>query len=275
MNSARETGNKTSLEPVLYIVFVAFVLCYYFFFNWDLSLLKIIITAVVISAFLVRWKSIGKIRKYLETLLIAVMAFAIILSGIRWASFITFSISFKTSYPGVLDQSLKSLIEEVRRSPAFGLVLFEHCGKLSFESLEFISFGNSVEIKFFSEVDHMTVTLRTSGSTLFSESYFGGTSFSRVHNQSATSEELLFQIDEIGLRWFHDNAVQALQNKVGHVPSFDGVGFKTYYETLADYDGLAFYLFGTQKESDGRGASSVWFAKYLPNGTLLSAYLSY
>ena len=93
-----------------------------------------------------------------------------------------------------------------------------------------------------------------------------GTTLSQMYSQQQTSDEMLQQIDDLGLQWYYDCAVEEYQNKTGVVPEISALQISIQWESWANYEGMTLLMIGSY-ENDGRGRG-VFFANFQPDGTL-------
>jgi hypothetical protein len=237
-----------------------------------------IISFIVVSC-IVWLLSHGVLRKASKYLIIVVMIFTIcftVFEGyLLWNAGYppTFNPSQQgvtISYSNILNASLTQIVQSVKNTPAFGLLTLEHPGEVTFESLKLdTALRGSIEVVLYHKSSNLGFRFICSSGYSYHASVFswGGDPLSQMFPQEQTPEETLNQIDTLGLRWFHESAIEAYQNKTGVNPEINALQVSIQWENYGTYQGMTLLLTGVYENN--HAGHGVFFANFQPNGKLL------
>ena len=188
----------------------------------------------------------------------------------------------QTSYPQILDASLTSYLRSVEYSPGFLLFQAEHLGTVFFA-------GVSISTTYSNTPQHLggitwnfyakDINVKVTAGEITGSDYkintlhpFGNggnqipTNFPSPESVSASLE----QIDALGLRWFHNQAVDRYKNETGSNPAISNLNVNVAFNE--NYNGITLRLGASHQSTDQRGTliyQSIFRAEFQPNGTLL------
>jgi hypothetical protein len=248
------------------------------------SWVKIVIIGLIVVMSIVWLVSHGLLRRTLKYTLFVVMIFSICFSAFEgylfWnagypPTFGTPQPDVTLSYQNILNASLTEVVQSAKNTLTYKLFMLEHPGKAGIQTVtldttlfrggrievEFNSFSSSwVDSIRFTAVDgrsyHTTVTSVTLAKLYSSPLYY----------QPQTQEEAIQQIDNLGLQWYYDRAVEAYKNKIGAAPEINSLKISFQCEDYNDYFGSTLLMIGSY-ENNNRG-NGVFFANFQPDGTL-------
>jgi len=251
------------------------------------SWIKLVVIGLIVAMSIVWLVSHGLLRRTLKYAVFAVMIFSISFSAFEGYLFLNaagYPPTFDTaqpdvtlSYDNILTVSLTELVQSAKNTSAFKLFMLEQPGKVTIESITLDTGfrGGRIDV-LFSQVSSNSVFGSWANSIRFSASggrayrvYLSswvGTTLSQMYSQQQTSDEMLQQIDNLGLQWYYDCAVEEYQNKTGVVPEINALQISIQWESHANYKGMTLLMIGSY-ENNGRGRG-VFFANFQPDGTL-------
>jgi hypothetical protein len=251
-----------------------------------IALLVVIFAFLVGAALLSRASKqrLYRIFKYGTFLVMALGAFIAVLGIILFStSGYPQTIVPQTSYPQILDASLTGYLQNVEDSSSFRFLQAEHLGTVSFTGLTIsTTFSNTPENlggldwSFYASDVNVKVSVGQTTSIPYristnSYSPFQGSllpdNFPSPENVNASLE----QINTLGLRWFHDQAVNLYKNQAGTDPAITNLNVKIAFDE--DYNCMTLLLRGGYQSHDQRNNPiypSYFTAEFQPNGTLLN-----
>ncbi|MCL2869005.1 MAG: hypothetical protein FWF27_06180 [Candidatus Bathyarchaeota archaeon] len=257
----------------------------------------IILIAIISISWLV---SHGLLRRTLKYTLLAVVIFSLSFSALEhyavWHAEYppTFGVSqsgVTISYPYILDVSLIEAAQSVKNTLTFRLFMLEHPGETIIEhiTLDTVDYmGGRIEF----------ILAQQSSSGFFNAMGRGSVSFSASNGeayyvydvpvlsldddtfpvpqmplQQQTSNNALRQIDNLGLQWYYDRAIEVYQNKTGIIPEITelNISFSRYGSFGFDgmtYEGPVLAILGSDAHNNSPFGRSVFFASFQPDGTL-------
>jgi hypothetical protein len=167
--------------------------------------------------------------------------------------------------------SLTDVVQGIKETAAFTLFSLEHPGDLNLEDIKlsttypdgriearFYAGQSSMGIGFTSSAGHHYVTRVTT--------WIGWPSSQRYFQQQ-TPEETLSQFDNLGLRWFYDQACEQYQNRTGKKPNVTSLDVSTQWQEYGGYRGMTLLLSGWQQENND--PKDLFHAEFQPNGAML------
>jgi len=175
------------------------------------------------------------------------------------------------SHVNMLDVSLVEIVQEVKNTSAFSLLSLEYPSNNILKSVNIDTrfSGGSIEVRFnnpASKVDFYFQAHDGRPYTVWSRSV----SWSKIDlsqiQQPQTADKCLQQIDDLGLQWFYDHAIEAYQNKTGITPEITGMSifvtwnYETYQEMMLSMNCLY----------EHNGTKQQFNAVFYPDGTLYS-----
>ncbi|MCL2133933.1 MAG: hypothetical protein FWH37_00010 [Candidatus Bathyarchaeota archaeon] len=246
------------------------------------SWIKTVIVALVIIngvAWLALHNLLKRIAKYT---ILAVMIFAISFSTFEgymlWnaGDSPTFGISqsgVTLSYPTILNVSLTEIVQSVKNASTFSFLMLEYPGEVKIETmtLHTIFGGGGVEVVFCQESSKLGFRFSTSngGSYHAAVTRWSGVPFSQMYPQQQISDDVLRQIDNLGLQWYYDYVVGIYQDKTGVVPEINDLQVSVQWDNCVNYQGISLLLMGSCENSElGQSNNNVFIANFQPNGTL-------
>jgi hypothetical protein len=173
------------------------------------------------------------------------------------------------SYPNILDVSLTEIVQDIKNTPVFSLLMLEHPGEVSIGTIVLDTGWRSghVEVVLYQESANLGFRFSASSGGPYHVSFtsLSGTP-TRFNFYQQTPDMVLQQIDDLGLQWYYDCAIEAYQNKTGTKPEINELQVSVQWDDFANYQGMTFLMTGSYV-NDGRGGG-VFFANFQPNGTL-------
>jgi hypothetical protein len=244
------------------------------------SWIKLVVISLIIVSGIVWLVSHGALRRAVKYMILAVMVFAISFSAFEWyilwnagypPVFMPSQPGATVSYSNILNASLTEVVQSASNSPAFGLISLEYPGKITFESMKLDTTfrGGRIEVLFYQDSSNLGFRFVSSAGQSYHASVLSwrGQPFSRTFPQEQSPEETLKQIDNLGLSWFYNRAIEAYQIKTGASPEVNALQVSIQWENYGDYQGMTLLLVGSYEHNfAGQG---VFFANFQPNGTLL------
>jgi hypothetical protein len=233
------------------------------------------------------WRfSHGNVRKVFKFLVVAVLIFSISFTTVEIILLgnagypptynsdqpnITFSTA---NIPSVL---LTKLVQDIERTPTYKFLTVQF-GETTAETIKldtaFPSRGGYVQVDFYGKnSDAYFYFSSSSGYPYHLNVGISKTTLTtRFHPQAQSAKDSFSQIDNLGLQWFYNRALEIAQNKTGSVPKIDALSFTMTFEdngyigydgTQVSYEGITVQLTGSL---NGRG---TLIADFEPNGTLI------
>jgi len=243
------------------------------------SWIKLVVIGLIIIGGVAWLVSHGLLRRTFKYTILAAMIFAISFSAFEGYMFWNagYPPTFGSSQPGVtisysniLNASLTEIVQSVKKTPTFSLLTLEHPGEVTIETmtLDTTFRGGRIEVVLYQESSNLGFNFGASGGGSYRilVAPWGGTPLSQMRPQQQTPDETLKQIDNLGLQWFYDRAIEAYQNKTGTTPDINALQVSIQWDNFANYQGMTLLLIGSyESNSSGHG---VFFANFQPNGPL-------
>jgi len=203
-----------------------------------------------------------------------------------------------TCLPNILNVSLIDIIQDIKDTPTFHLLMLEHPGEVTISHISLrddsvtaiFSMGSSTVVSFDSFGDnpyHVTYVTRVSLTNSSSQQQTPNEALQRLQpvldnsdnllpDQQQTPNEALQQIDSLGLQWYYNRAIEAYQNKKGTNPEITNLQISAFVgeigwtsdETSYDYYGMILQMVGSYEDDGGYG-HDVFLADFQPDGTLI------
>ena len=186
----------------------------------------------------------------------------------------------QTSYPQVLDASLTQYLQDVEESAGYRLLQTTHFGTVEFTGLSLSThFSNSpgevggLDWEFYASDVNVKVSVgQTTGIPYRVHTFYPFQEVQLPKNfQHQNTTGCLEQIDALGLRWFHDQAVEKYKTATGNTPAITNLRVEIGFNE--DYDGLTVQLRASHASTDELGNAiypAYFTAEYTSSGTLLS-----
>jgi len=260
-----------------------------------------IVTISLIAVMSIGWLvSHGLLRRTLKYTLLATTIFSLSFSAFESYArgHVEYPPTFGTSQPGVtisypqiLDVSLIEAAQSVKNTLAFKLFMLEHPGETitSIIALDTVDYQGG-RIEFILSQQSANSFFNAMGSNSISFSAKSGEAYqiydvpivsltdntrtvSKISPQQQSSDKALQQIDDLGLQWYYDRALEAYQNKTGVIPEITGlkISFHSYGSFQSDdmiYEGSSLEILGSGEYSNSPFGRSVFLANFQPDGTL-------
>jgi hypothetical protein len=244
------------------------------------SWIKVVVIVLIIASSIFWLVSHGMLRRVAKYTLFAVMIFAISFSAVEGYLFwnVGYPPTFENSqpnttlsYPDILNTSLTEVVQSAKNTLTFRLFMFEHLGETNIEAITVdttLSRGGRIEVRFYNAASKMDISFRaTAGATYHATvTSLMGIPFSQRYPQQQTPEDTLQQIDNLGLQWYYDRAVEIYQNKTGTTPEINALNISIHWGSHGTYQGMILQMVsGYTNNSKGHG---TFFAEFQPDGTL-------
>jgi hypothetical protein len=243
------------------------------------SWIKLFVIVLIVISGIAWLVSHGLLKHVFKYMILAVMVFAILFSGLEgyllWnAGYPPTTGSSQSavtiSYPNILNMSLTEIVQSVKNTPTFNLIMIEHLGEVAIETmtLDTTFSGGRIQVILYQDSSNLGITFASSsgGSYHASVASWGGTPLSQMYPQQQTPDDILKQIDTLGLNWYYNRAVEAYQNETGTTPEINALQVSVQWDNYATYQGMTLQLIGSY-ESNSKG-HSVFIASFQPDGTL-------
>ncbi|MDR0471065.1 MAG: hypothetical protein LBH79_05000 [Nitrososphaerota archaeon] len=267
-------------KNALIIILVAAALFLMFTIQpYNISWIKLVSIGLIAASVVVWLVSNSSLRRTIKYVLVVVSIFAISFSAVEGYMLHnmgyppTFDSSQPNDIPFYTDEfnvSLTELVQSAKSTPAFRLLMLEYPGEISIENI--VLMDNSVGLSFYfvSANVHVSISSNTFSGKPYqaSVSGWGKSSFAQMYPRQQTHAKDLEQIDNLGLQWYYDHAIEAYQNKTGVAPEIDSVSVSIQAHTPPEYQGLQLGIFGSCMHKDN-GYKSVFYANFHPNGTII------
>ncbi|MCL1976563.1 MAG: hypothetical protein FWG55_00385 [Candidatus Bathyarchaeota archaeon] len=171
----------------------------------------------------------------------------------------------------ILDTSVVELVQGIKNTSAFSLLSLEYPGENILKCIELTTRSPGID------GGHILVRFHHSSAIdFFFNSYLGrpydvsarSWNFaSPAYVQPQTVNESLQQIDDLGLQWFYDRAVEEYQNKTGTTPEITDICVSITWDDYITYQGLTLSMSCFYENTEPRPTSFT--SIFQPNGTLL------
>jgi hypothetical protein len=168
------------------------------------------------------------------------------------------------TYTDKLNVSLNELVQSAENTLAFKLLRLEHPGEVGIRTIWLFDYQVS-----------MSLSLGSSATCYFGAlvgdpyrvSTMSGdlTSFLKEYPRQQRNEDFQ-QIDNLGLQWYYDRAIEACQNETGTTPEINRLGISIDVFNPSEYKGLYVNMFGSYIHEDDY--SEVFYVRFYPNGTI-------
>jgi hypothetical protein len=280
---------KRKLSVLWIIAVIVIVYSYMFSFLFQFSTLSIILIMVTL-AFAVSWVLFRRIShkniiRFLKYALILILLFVVSFTSAGFYLFYTsgYPPTYvpEITYPNILDASLTQYLESLQQSASFRFLQAEHFGSLAFAELTIrTSYSNAPEgwfmWTFYAEDVKTKITVgETSGKPYFTDSFspLSRTPFPQNLPSSQSVNQIFNQIDALGLRWYYNQAIEAIQNKTTTDPTVSELGVNIAFDSLDNYQGITIALTGFNVSYDNFGNKvypTIFKATFETNGNILS-----
>jgi hypothetical protein len=249
----------------------------------SISWIKLVIIGFIVVSGVVWIVSHGLLRRIVKYTMFAVLLFAISFSAVEGYLFRnagyppTFGSpqsGVTLSYPNILDVSLTEIVQDVKDTSAFKLLMLEHPNEVRIETIKLSTvFGaGSIEVRFYQESSKLGFNFFSSGGGPYYVSVrpLLGTRLHPMFPRNQTQDALLKQIDDLGLQWYYDAAVEAYQSKTGVDLEVNELTITIQSVNHSNYPGMQLHILGMHK--DGDHSSFAFSAYFHPNGTLVQGF---
>ena len=248
------------------------------------SWIKLVLVGSILVGGLVWRFTHGNVKKALKFFVVAVLIFSISFTAVEFN--LTWNAGYPPTYtliqPGItisraniLNASLTQIVQNIERTPTYELLTIQF-GAVTAETIKLsTSFpGGLVHVDFYGKNSNAYFYFRSSsGFPYHVNAGSSQTTFiTRFHPQAQSAKDSFAQIDDLGLQWFYDRALDIAQNRTGSVPkidelafimTFEGQGYIGYDRTYVGYEGITVQLTGWLN------GGSTLIADFEPNGTLI------
>lgn len=260
-----------------------------------------IVTISLIVVMSIGWLvSHGLLRRTLKYTLLAVTVFSLSFATFEGyarghveypPTFGTAQPGVTISYPHILDVSLIEAAQSVKNTLTFKLFMLEHPGEtiiggISLDTVDYM--GGRIEFVLSQQSSNSFFNAPRSNAISFSaksgeayqvydvpivSAYDNTFAVSQIAPQQKSSDKALQQIDDLGLRWYCNCAIEAYQNKTGIIPEITElrISFSSYGSLQSNdriYEGPSLDLLGSDDYSNSPFGRNVFFASFQPDGTL-------
>jgi hypothetical protein len=178
------------------------------------------------------------------------------------------------SYPSILNASLTEIVQNIKDAPAFKLLMLEYPNEVRIETIKLsTTFGSgSIEVHFYQESSKLGFNFFSSGGSYHvSVSPLLGTSLHPMFPRYQSQDVLLKQVDDLGLQWYYDVAVEAYQNTTGADLEVNDLIITIQSVNHSNYPGgIQLHILGMHK--DGSHSNFAFSAYFHPNGTLVEGF---
>jgi hypothetical protein len=169
------------------------------------------------------------------------------------------------SYPNMLNTSIVEMIQGIKNTTTFSLLSLEFPGENTVTRI--VLDGGLIEVRFdhASKVDIVFASYRGNPYKVMTIRW------SRCwpeYVQPQTVDESLQQIDELGLQWFYDRAIEEQQNKTGTTLEITGLKVIIGWDEYKTYQGLMLQMACFYGDT-GTIPPASFTSFFQPNGTLL------
>jgi hypothetical protein len=243
------------------------------------SWIKLFVIVLIVISGIAWLVSHGLLKRVFKYLILAVMVFTILFSGLEGYLFWNAGYpptagssqsDVTVSYTNILNMSLTEIVQSVKSTPTFNLIMIEHPGEVTIETiaLDATFSGGRIHVLLYQDSSNLCITFASSNGRSYHASVapWGGTPLSQMYPQQQTPDDTLKQIDTLGLNWYYNHAVEAYQNKTGTTPEINALQVSIQWDNYATYQGMTLQLIGSyQNNSKGH---SVFIASFQPDGTL-------
>jgi hypothetical protein len=284
------TKQKSLLKhklSILWAVAAIIVVDSFIFLGFStLQIMLITVTAAfAFSALLFRRTSHHIISKILKYSLAFILVFVVSFNGVGIYLFNTsgYPPTYvpQLTYPDILNASMTQYLQSVEQSASFRLLQAEHLGSVAFGGLILRTSGSGwLMWTFHAEDTNVRITIgQSSGVQYYTDPgyLFHQQSLPQNYPSAQSIRQSFDQIDALGLRWFHDRALEAYQNKTGTKPVITNLGVDIAFNNQDNYEGITILLTAFNSSYDNFGnkvSPTVFRVEFQPNGTLLSTLMS-
>ncbi|MDR0470638.1 MAG: hypothetical protein LBH79_02785 [Nitrososphaerota archaeon] len=260
-----------------------------------------IVTISLIAIMIIGWLvSHGLLRQTLKYTLLAVTIFSLSFATFEGYArgHIEYPPTFGTSQPGVtisyphiLDVSLIEAVQSVKNTLAFKLLMLEHPGETIIGIIALVTIdyqGGRIEFilsqqasnSFFNAMGRNPISFSAQNGEAYKIYDVPTVSLtdnaltaSQIPPQQQTSNKSLQQIDDLGLQWYYNCAIEAYQNKTGIIPEITGLrisfcNYGSFQSGDMTYEGPSLEILGSDDYNNSPFGRSVFLANFQPNGTL-------
>jgi hypothetical protein len=176
------------------------------------------------------------------------------------------------SYPNILNTSIVDIIQGIRNTPAFSLLSLEFPGENTVILINLDTRAPGIDsgsiLVRFDHASKVDIAFRSDRGNPYEVRTIIWSRVWPTYVQSKTVDESLQQIDELGLQWFYDRAIEEHQNKTGKTPEITGLEVIIRWDEYKTYQGLTLQV--TCYYGDSKTIPPTAFTAYFqPDGTLL------
>lgn len=250
-----------------------------------LQIIFIVATAALAVSALLLWRTsyqtISRIVKYcLVFVLVFVICFNLL--GIYFFQTSGFPPTYvpKLDYPNILDASLMQYLQNVEQSASFRLLQIEHFGTAAFTGLilRTSSSNGGAWLMWIFHANDIDERITMGGSSGVQYYTYPGNPFQKVSfpqnfPSSQNVKQSLDQIASLGIRYYHDKALEIYQNKTDSRPTITNLGIDVGFDELNNYQGITIRLTAYNLTSDSHGnivTKNIFQTEFQPNGSILS-----
>jgi hypothetical protein len=241
------------------------------------SWIKIATLSLIGVSSVVWFVSRGLLRRVFKYVVVGVLIFALSFSAFEGYLFrhsTSYPPTFDSqpgvtlSYPNILNVSLTELVQDVKNTHAFKLLMLEYPNEIIIDSIGLSTMGNGggIRVVFYQEPSVFLSFHAYRGGPYYvsggpSNDMMSMSRFAR----SQTQEAVLKQIDTLGLQWYYDRAVEAYQNRTGIDLEVNELTI-TLFSFQPSYPEAQLQITGLHK--DEQNSLFAFNAFFHPNGTL-------
>jgi hypothetical protein len=165
------------------------------------------------------------------------------------------------AYTNKLDVSLPELVQNVKDTSAFKLLILEYPGNVGVERI--LLNDQSVSIVFIFGSLNLAFSFDSMNGAPYHVTFLGTRSY-----RQQMDDNVLHQIDNLGLQWYYNSAIEAYQNETGTVPEIDSLILFIGINRFSDNPEVQLQLSGSYKH-EVNSYQRVFSSNFYPNGTLI------
>jgi hypothetical protein len=160
-------------------------------------------------------------------------------------------------------------VQNVKNTPTFKLLMLEHPGEVSIGTITLDTEWPSgrIVVVLYHKPDDLGFRFSANSGGPYHVSHTSLVGMpSRFNFYQQTPDMVLQQVDDLGLQWYYDRAIEAYQNKKGVAPEINALKITFMWGNQGNYQGMVIEMIGSYVvDNRGRG---VFFANFQPDGTL-------
>jgi hypothetical protein len=166
-------------------------------------------------------------------------------------------------YTNKLDVSLIDLVQNVKDTPAFKLLMLEYPGNVSVERI--LLNDQHVRIVCILGRLNLAFSFDSVNGAPYHVSFLGTRS-----SRQQIDDNVLHQIDTLGLQWYYNSVIEACQNEIEIVPEINNLSlFIVGVNSFSDNSEVQLQLSGSYRH-EGDSYQRVFSAIFYSNGTLIA-----